>query len=70
MRRCVALCDEHQLPLMRAKAQANLGVIAELSGAIPEALRYLEDAEQSFPQPRARAVRAPTIWFIPHLDPC
>jgi tetratricopeptide (TPR) repeat protein len=48
MRRCIELCDEYDLPLMRAKAKGNLGEIARLSGAIPEALRYLEDAEQEF----------------------
>lgn len=46
--RCIELCDEHDLPLMRAKAKGNLGEIARLGGAIPEALRYLEDAEQAF----------------------
>jgi tetratricopeptide (TPR) repeat protein len=48
MRRCIELCDEHDLPLMGAKARGNLGEIAQLGGAIPEALRYFEDAEQAF----------------------
>ncbi len=48
MRRCITLSDAHDFPLIRAKAVGNLGEIAQLGGAIPDALRYFEGAEQAF----------------------
>jgi tetratricopeptide (TPR) repeat protein len=50
MRRAMTLCADHGLPLMAAKAEGNLGEIAQLGGAIPEALRYFEGAERAFRQ--------------------
>ncbi|MGH3762003.1 CHAT domain-containing protein [Actinophytocola sp.] len=47
-RRCMALSAEHGLPLMAAKAEGNLGEIAQLGGAIPDALHYFEGAERAF----------------------
>ncbi|HEY7592298.1 MAG TPA: CHAT domain-containing protein [Actinophytocola sp.] len=47
-RACMALAAEHGFPLIGAKAEGNLGEIAQLRGAIPEALRYFEGAERAF----------------------
>jgi tetratricopeptide (TPR) repeat protein len=47
-RRSMTLSAEQGLPLMAAKAEGNLGEIAQLGGAIPEALRYFEGAERAF----------------------
>ncbi|HWL99902.1 MAG TPA: CHAT domain-containing protein [Nocardioidaceae bacterium] len=47
-RRCMALSAEHGLSLLAAKAEGNLGEIAQLGGVIPDALRYFEGAERAF----------------------
>ncbi|HEV7650782.1 MAG TPA: CHAT domain-containing protein [Actinophytocola sp.] len=47
-RRSMTLSAEHGLLLMAAKAEGNLGEIAQLGGAIPDALRYFEGAERAF----------------------
>ena len=47
-RRSMTLSAEQGLPLMAAKAEGNLGEIAQLGGAIPDALRYFEGAERAF----------------------
>ena len=48
MRRCIELTTELNLPVPTAKAQSNLGDIAQLTGDIPDALANYEAAERSF----------------------
>jgi CHAT domain-containing protein/tetratricopeptide (TPR) repeat protein len=48
MRRCTDLGTEHELIRLSAKAQGNLGVIAQLRGDVPGALRHLEEAAEAF----------------------
>ncbi|KAA2262437.1 CHAT domain-containing protein [Solihabitans fulvus] len=48
MLRCVALAEEHDLPLLKAKATHNLGDIAQLTGDIPSALRHYTETELAF----------------------
>jgi tetratricopeptide (TPR) repeat protein len=47
-RRAIALCTEHDLLIMKAKATSNLGDIALLVGDIPGALAHYEDAVRIF----------------------
>ncbi len=48
MHRCTELATAYPVPRLRAKAQGNLGEIAQLTGDVPGALRYFEGAEQAF----------------------
>lgn len=48
MRRVIALADTHGLARLRAKAQHNLGDIAQLTGDVPGALRYYDSVEAIF----------------------
>ncbi|MCP2164865.1 CHAT domain-containing protein [Goodfellowiella coeruleoviolacea] len=48
MHRTMLLAETHQLPLLRAKAQHNLGDIALLVGDVPTALRHYEETERAF----------------------
>jgi CHAT domain-containing protein/tetratricopeptide (TPR) repeat protein len=48
MRRVIALADDHGLARLRAKAQNNLGDIAQLTGDVPGALRYYDSVEGIF----------------------
>jgi len=48
MRRCIELTTELNLPVPRAKAQSNLGDIAQLVGDIPDALANYREAERAF----------------------
>jgi len=48
MHRVIALADDHGLTRLRAKAQHNLGDIAQLTGDVPEALRYYDIAVAIF----------------------
>jgi tetratricopeptide (TPR) repeat protein len=47
MQECIALSEAHSLPLMKAKAQGNLGDIAQLTGDIPGALAHYEQVERT-----------------------
>jgi CHAT domain-containing protein len=47
-RRCIELCVEHDLPLMKAKATSNLGDIALLVGDVPGALAHHSEALRIF----------------------
>jgi tetratricopeptide (TPR) repeat protein len=46
--RCIVEATAHPVPRLTAKAQNNLGDIAQLIGDIPGALRYYEDAVRAF----------------------
>ena len=46
--RCIAEATAHPVPRLTAKAQNNLGDIAQLIGDIPGALKYYEDAVRTF----------------------
>ena len=48
LRRCGELAREHDLPLVAAKAEHNLGDLAHLVGDIPAALRHYELAEVGY----------------------
>ena len=48
VRRAIELAEAEDLPLMKAKALGNLGDIAHLTGDIPRALAYHEQAERVF----------------------
>ncbi|MER5263646.1 CHAT domain-containing protein [Actinosynnema sp. NPDC002837] len=48
MRRAIELAEAEDLPLMKAKALGNLGDIAHLTGDVPRALAYHEQAERVF----------------------
>lgn len=48
MRRCMELATRHDVLRLSAKAQANLGEIAWLTGDVPGALRYHDSAEAIF----------------------
>ncbi|GAB1514754.1 CHAT domain-containing protein [Actinophytocola sp. KF-1] len=48
MRRCIALAEEHGWERLNAKAQSNLGDIAQLVGDVPGALAHYEHAERAF----------------------
>jgi len=48
MRRVIALSTEHGLSRLSAKAEGNLGDIAQLTGDIPVALDHYENAERAF----------------------
>ncbi|MEU4739729.1 CHAT domain-containing tetratricopeptide repeat protein [Actinosynnema sp. NPDC023658] len=48
LRRVIALAEAEDLPLMKAKALANLGDIAHLTGDVPRSLAYHEQAERVF----------------------
>ncbi|HEV2781620.1 MAG TPA: CHAT domain-containing tetratricopeptide repeat protein [Actinophytocola sp.] len=62
--RCIVEATAHPVPRLTAKAQNNLGDIAQLIGDIPGALRYYEEAEKTFKEigpglvPRARIDQA------------
>ena len=47
-RRCIELATAHGLPRLLAKAQANLGEIARLTGDVPGALRAYDSVEEIF----------------------
>jgi tetratricopeptide (TPR) repeat protein len=48
MLRCIALSEEHGWARLNAKAQSNLGDIAQLVGDVPGALAHYEQAERAF----------------------
>ncbi|MGB3443542.1 MAG: CHAT domain-containing protein [Actinophytocola sp.] len=48
MHRCIALAGKHGWERLNAKAQSNLGDIAQLVGDVPGALAYYEQAERAF----------------------
>ncbi|MCC8247855.1 CHAT domain-containing protein [Saccharothrix luteola] len=48
VRRAIELAEAEDLPLMKAKALGNLGDIAHLTGDVPRALAYHEQAERVF----------------------
>jgi tetratricopeptide (TPR) repeat protein len=48
MLRVMALADAHDLDRLRAKAQGNLGDIAQVTGDIPAALDQYQNAERAF----------------------
>lgn len=48
MLRCIALAEELGEARLRAKAQSNLGDIAQLVGDVPGALAHYEQAERAF----------------------
>lgn len=48
MRRCIALAEERGWKRLNAKAQSNLGDIAQLVGDVPGALEHYEKAERAF----------------------
>ncbi|XVS64933.1 CHAT domain-containing protein [Actinosynnema sp. CA-299493] len=47
-RRAIELAEAEDLPLLKAKALGNLGDIAHLTGDVPRALAYHEQAERAF----------------------
>ncbi|NUT52107.1 MAG: CHAT domain-containing protein [Saccharothrix sp.] len=48
VRRAIDLAEAEDLPLLKAKALGNLGDIAHLTGDVPRALAYHEQAERVF----------------------
>ena len=48
MHRCIALAGKHGWERLHAKAQSNLGDIAQLVGDVPGALAHYEQAERAF----------------------
>ncbi len=74
MRQALTLAIEHELPMVKAKAQGNLGEIAQLVGDIPGALVHFEQAEETFRQiapalmPRAHVDQARALLAAGVLD--
>ena len=48
LRRCEALCEEHDMPVMLAKARHSLGNVERYSGNIPEALTLYDQAARMY----------------------
>jgi tetratricopeptide (TPR) repeat protein len=48
LRRCIELCSEHELPIIKAKAVSTLGDIALLVGDVPDALAHFSEAVRLF----------------------